>query len=531
MPPRRLIALLLLLAVLLASLGELCGWLLPTLSWAFTASRELSLLQWEYSGTTIYWFGWLCQLLLLGLALWLLLRKPKARATEWQEKWQRFKSLKRGYYSLLLLGLILLLAGLDQCLVGQRALVLRYDGELYFPAFTRAIYHGEDFGQTGHHALAEADYLELALSKEQGATSKLDWIIMPPIPHSPAQYRGVPPSQALSLRDGVLYEEHEGELEAYNGQAALLYPTGQTQLRYRYRKGRKDGSAQGWSPERREVYYAEYKAGTLVTERYTGAGTLTDYLQPHTETGEAKKLVKLYYPPTPPLIGGHWLGTNSQGIDIVAYLFAGLQVNIKAILLYLPLVYLIGVSVGMLMGYIGGRFDLITQRLIEVVAQLPFLFVVMVVVDFVPSEMRGMLLILLLLVAFGWMQMTYVIRTTTMKEKSRDYVAASQLMGAGPLHILRRHILPSLTPIIVTLIPFSVALVVLSLASMDYLGFGLPDSYASWGRLLNDGLGKLNAPWVASAAFGALVILLLLISFVGEAVREAFDPRKHSFYR
>ncbi len=523
MSSRRLIALLLLVAALLASLGEILGWLLPTLSWAFSASRELALLRTEWGGEPFYWFGWLFQLLLVLLALGLWFAPCGAVSRAWEEKWRRFKGLKRGYYSLLLLALLFLLASLDQCLVGHRALALSYGGEWFFPAFTRGIYHGEDFGQQGNTALAEADYLELALSGD----GKLDWIIMPPIPFSPHLYRGVPPATALELREGILYQEENGELVPYNGQAARLYPTGQTQLRYRYRKGLKDGTAQGWSPERREVYYADYKAGELLTECYTGEGSLREYLERSPEDA----LVKLYYPPTPPLIGGHWLGTNSQGIDIVAYLFAGLQVNIKAILLYLPLVYLIGLNGGMLMGYLGGHFDLVTQRLIEVVAQLPFLFVVMVVVDFVPSEMRGMLLILLLLVAFGWMQMTYVIRTTTMKEKSRDYVAASQLMGAGPLHILRRHILPSLTPIIVTLIPFSVALVVLSLASMDYLGFGLPDGYASWGRLLNDGLGKLNAPWVASAAFGALVLLLLLISFVGEAVREAFDPKKHSYYK
>ncbi|MBQ1960625.1 MAG: ABC transporter permease subunit, partial [Akkermansia sp.] len=163
-------------------------------------------------------------------------------------------------------------------------------------------------------------------------------------------------------------------------------------------------------------------------------------------------------------------------------------------------------------------------------SQLPFLFVVMILSDLVPLELRGMFLILCLLALFGWMYMTYIFRTATMKEKARDYVAAARVMGAGPLHILTVHILPSLTGIIITLLPFSIAAVVLSLASLDYMGFGLPDTYASWGRLLNDGLSKLSSPWVVSAAFCSLVVTLMLVTFIGEAVREAVDPRRHTYY-
>ena len=182
------------------------------------------------------------------------------------------------------------------------------------------------------------------------------------------------------------------------------------------------------------------------------------------------------------------------------------------------------------MGYFGGRFDLVTQRFIEILSQLPFLFVVMIVSDLVPLELRGLFLILSLLAMFGWMHMTYLVRTATMKEKTRDYVAAAKVMGAGTVHILWQHILPNLRGIVVTLVPFSVAGVILSLASLDYLGFGLPDTYASWGRLLNDGLSKLSSPWVVSSAFVALVGTLLLVTFIGESIREACDPRRHSYY-
>ena len=204
--------------------------------------------------------------------------------------------------------------------------------------------------------------------------------------------------------------------------------------------------------------------------------------------------------------------------------------NIKAALIYLPIVYSIGLTLGMFMGYFGGKTDLLTQRVIEVISQLPFLFVIMIVSDLVPLQMRGMILILGLLAMFGWMHITYLVRTATMKEKTREYVEAARVMGAGPFHILRKHILPNMTGIVVTLLPFSAAAVVLSLASLDYMGFGLPDTYASWGRLLNDGLSKLASPWVVSAAFCALVCTLMLVTFIGEAVREAVDPRRHTYY-
>ena len=150
--------------------------------------------------------------------------------------------------------------------------------------------------------------------------------------------------------------------------------------------------------------------------------------------------------------------------------------------------------------------------------------------DFVPLELRGLFLILSLLAMFGWMHMTYLVRAATLKEKTRDYVAAAKVMGAGTAHILLRHILPNLRGIVVTLVPFSVAALILSLASLDYLGFGLPDTYASWGRLLNDGLSKLSSPWVVSSAFVALVGTLLIVTFIGESVREATDPRRHTYY-
>ncbi len=531
MQKKNMLALLLLVCALLGALGELCGWLLPTLSWPFTVSREISFLGLPGDCVPLlspdgrfHWFGWLCMLALAvaGFALWL--RRPASLRLppEYAKRIKRFRSIRRGYWSLLLLMGLLGIASLDQCVVGKRALFVEYNGHWYFPAFSRSILPGSTFGLKGDEGQAETNYRKL--KAQSGTPGGAGMVLMPLIPYDATLDATPFPTEPLPMKDGLLMAQ-DGKTP-YNGQACRLYADGQPHLRLRYRQGKPDGNAQGWLRTRREVYGATYRAGVLVQETYTGKGEVKDFLSRTPETS----LHRIHYHPAPPLTGGHLLGTNSQGADIAAYLFGGFQVNVKAALFFLPVTYGIGLTIGMLMGYLGGRFDLVTQRVIEILSQLPFLFVVMILADFVPQELRGMFLILCLLSAFGWMGMTYIIRTATMKEKAREYVAAARVMGAGPLHILSTHILPNLTGIIVTLVPFSVASVVLALTSLDYLGFGLPDTYASWGRLLNDGLAKLSSPWVVSAAFTALVATLLLIIFIGEAIREAFDPRHHSYY-
>ena len=528
---KTLIALLIILASLLGALGELHGWLLPTLSWPFTVSREVPLLSCServapYLAVDgrVHWFGWLCMGVLLCCGLYLLVRRSSSLRLppEYAKQVERFKKIKRGYWSLIIFGIIMLLAAMDQCLVGKRALFVAYDGHWYSPALTRAVLPGNTFGLTGAEAHAEADYR--VLKERSGQPGWPDLVIMPLVPYDPTMDAASFPAEPLVWRDGVLYDV-DGDTP-YNGLACRLYKDGQMHLRQRYRKGKADGAVQGWLRNRKEVYSATYRNGELVHEHYRGPKQADDFLS-LTRTGTE---CKVYYHPAPPFTGGHILGTNSQGADILAYLYGGLQVNIKAALLYLPVIYFIGLTMGMLMGYFGGRFDLVTQRIIEILSQLPFLFVVMIVSDFVPLQLRGLFLVLSLLAMFGWMHMTYLVRTATMKEKTREYVAAAKVMGAGTGHILLRHILPNLRGIVVTLVPFSVAGVILSLASLDYLGFGLPDTYASWGRLLNDGLSKLSSPWVVSSAFVALVGTLLIVTFIGESIREASDPRRHSYY-
>jgi microcin C transport system permease protein len=122
-------------------------------------------------------------------------------------------------------------------------------------------------------------------------------------------------------------------------------------------------------------------------------------------------------------------------------------------------------------------------------------------------------------------------RTAAYRDKERDYVSAAKVMGAGTTRIIFHHMLPNTLSMVVTMIPFSVSGLVFALTSLDYLGFGLPPEYASWGRLLSDGLSNLAAPWLVTSTFIVLVSLLVLITFIGEAVREAFEPRTYTYYR
>src|SRR5690606_27461033 len=131
------------------------------------------------------------------------------------------------------------------------------------------------------------------------------------------------------------------------------------------------------------------------------------------------------YHPAPPMPGeGNILGTTSQGYDVLAYLYGGLQVNFKAALIYLPVVYFIGITLGMLMGYFGGWFDLLVQRLIEIFSNMPFLFIVIIFSSMVPERFKGLPVILTILILFGWMGMTYLMRTAAYRDKARDYIAA-----------------------------------------------------------------------------------------------------------
>jgi microcin C transport system permease protein len=196
-------------------------------------------------------------------------------------------------------------------------------------------------------------------------------------------------------------------------------------------------------------------------------------------------------------------------------------------LLLLVFSYSIGITIGCLMGYLGGTFDLVIQRIIEVLSNINILYLVMIVSSLV---VPNFLQLTLILVAFGWMGMTWYMRSATYKEKERDYVLAARSIGAGPGRIVFRHILPNTISIVITFIPFSVSSGIITLTSLDYLGYGLPVPTPSWGELLRQGNENLSRIWIAGSVIVSMTMVLTMVTFVGEAVREAFDPRRHTVY-
>lgn len=237
-----------------------------------------------------------------------------------------------------------------------------------------------------------------------------------------------------------------------------------------------------------------------------------------------------FFRPRPPdLAKRHLLGTDTQNRDILARLVYGFRYALAFAVCFVAGVYLLGIAIGCAMGYYGGWFDLFFQRVIEIWSNIPFLYVVIILASLVRPTLGWLVAIT---IVFGWMGMTYYMRTGTLKEKARDYVASAQVLGASDARILFRHILPNISSTLVTFVPFTVAGAIGSLTALDFLGFGLPIPTPSWGELLQQGMRNLTlAPWIVLSAFTAMTLVLTLVTFIGEAVREAFDPKKFTLYQ
>ncbi|HKJ99686.1 MAG TPA: ABC transporter permease subunit, partial [Desulfotignum sp.] len=234
------------------------------------------------------------------------------------------------------------------------------------------------------------------------------------------------------------------------------------------------------------------------------------------------------YPPFPPSAADrHFLGTDNVGRDILARLVYGFRTAVLFSFFLLLINYTIGIFIGCAMGYFGGRFDLFFQRIIEIWSNIPFLYVIIIVSSIlVPSFM----ILLLIMAFFGWISITWVMRTMTYKEKEREYVLAVRSLGASHFRIIFRHIIPNTISVIVTYAPFAISSGIVALTSLDYLGFGLPAPTPSWGELLSQGWQNMEAWWISASVVGALVITLMTVTFTGEGIREAFDPKLHTIY-
>lgn len=219
----------------------------------------------------------------------------------------------------------------------------------------------------------------------------------------------------------------------------------------------------------------------------------------------------------------NWLGTDDRGRDVVARLIYGFRLSILFGLALTIIGVVIGVLTGALMGYFGGRVDLISQRAIEIWSSMPELYLLIIFASiFAPS----VALLIILLSLFGWMGLSDYVRAEFFKNRALEYVRAAQALGLSNRQIIWRHILPnSMTPVI-TFLPFRMSAAILALTSLDFLGLGVPPNQASLGELLAQGKANLDAWWISLSTFLVLVFTLLLLTFIGDAIRDAFDTRR-----
>ncbi len=267
--------------------------------------------------------------------------------------------------------------------------------------------------------------------------------------------------------------------------------------------------------------------------------TATDYLDPFIVGQFAKPGNFAVYPlnhshhrtinyfasspnPAPPS-AENWLGTDDRGRDVFARLLYGFRVSVLFGLALTFTGVIVGVLAGALQGFHGGRVDLVMQRVIEIWGSMPELYL-LIIFSAVLSPSLGLLLLLLSL--FGWIGLSDYVRAEFLRNRQLDYVRAARAMGLSNWQIIRRHILPnSLTPV-VTFLPFRMSAAILALTSLDFLGLGVPLDTPSLGEMLQQGKNNLDAWWISLSTFGVLVLTLLLLTFMGDALRDALDPRK-----
>jgi microcin C transport system permease protein len=219
----------------------------------------------------------------------------------------------------------------------------------------------------------------------------------------------------------------------------------------------------------------------------------------------------------------NWLGTDDRGRDLLARLLYGFRVSILFALALTISGTLLGVATGAVQGYFVGKTDLAMQRFIEIWSAMPELYLLIIFSAlFEPSVS----LLLVLLSLFGWMGLSDYVRAEFLRNRQLDYVRAARALGLSNGHIIWRHVLPnSLTPV-VTFLPFRMSAAILALTSLDFLGLGVPPGTPSLGELLAQGKSNIDAWWISLSTFGVLVVTLLLLTFMGEALRDALDPRQ-----
>ncbi len=225
--------------------------------------------------------------------------------------------------------------------------------------------------------------------------------------------------------------------------------------------------------------------------------------------------------PAPPS-AKHWLGTDDQGRDILSRILYGFRISVLFGLILFFFNSIIGILVGLLQGYYGGKIDLIGQRLMEIWGSVPTLYLIIIISGIITMNFWILLGIMLL---FSWMGMVGVVRMETLRARNMEFVRSAHALGASDWQIITKHILPNALVAVIAMLPFSVNGSIVALSSLDFLGFGLPSTYPSLGEIVSQGRNNLFAPWIGFSGFATLAGMLTAFVFIGEGLRDALDPR------
>jgi len=380
-----------------------------------------------------------------------------------QKRINRFKSIKRGYYSLIILISLYVLSICAPIIFNSKAIMVKYNDEYYFPLFNSIFSNknieAKDLGQfqiKGKKKYGQPHYR--LLKKQYQKEDKGNWVIMPLYPYDPYE---------------EVISEKDEQFTDVNGNGV-------------------------WDPS--ENFIDENGNGIADKYKYTNF--------PNSQ---------------------HLLGTDNQGRDVLSRLIYGFNISITFAIVCCFLSYIIGIIIGGTLGYFGGKVDLFGLRIIEIYGSIPFLFMLMILATFIKPNVY--ILASMYVFLTGWIGITWYVRGEFLREKSKDYVSAAVSMGQSHWNVMFRHILPnSLTPVI-TFAPFAIIGYISALVSLDYLGFGLQPPTPSWGELMAQGRTNLQYWHLIVSPLFSIGATLFLITFIGEAIREAFDPKVHSRLR
>ena len=380
-----------------------------------------------------------------------------------QKRIKRFKSIKRGYYSLIILIGLYAMSICAPLFFNSKAIIVKYNDQYYLPLINSIISYdnleAKDLGQfeiKGKKKYGQPHYR--LLKKQYEEENNGNWVLLTLYPYNPYE-------EVISEKDEQFTDENN------NG---------------KWDKG--------------ESFIDENNNGLFDKYKYTNFPN-----------------------------GQHLLGTDNQGRDVLSRLVYGFNISMTFAIVVWACSYFLGIIIGGMLGYFGGRIDLLGLRVIELYSSIPFLFLLMILATFIKPTVY--ILALMYVVLTGWIGITWYIRGEFLREKSKDYVSAAVSMGQSHWNVMFKHILPnSLTPII-TFAPFAIIGYIGSLVALDYLGFGLQPPTPSWGELISQGRTNLQYWHLIVAPLTALGGTLFLITFIGEAIREAFDPKVHSRLR